>query len=98
METAASFEARLAPWPYSTYWSSIDKLLTYGWRPSHQNPTREKSFAQPWLRCCARLPTHLAHPLKDDRTVVAHALGASLQGQRQNRGELCRLLPANIPG
>src|SRR5580704_3836908 len=46
----------------------------------------------------ARLPTHLAHPLKDNRAVVIHALGSSLQGSRQNCSEPCRLLPADIPG
>ena len=45
-----------------------------------------------------QLPTHLIHPLKDDPAVVIHALGPPLQGSRQNRGEPCRLLPADIPG
>src|ERR1700722_1002049 len=44
------------------------------------------------------LPTHLAHPLKDAHAVVVHALGPSLQGSRQNRGEPCRLLPADTLG
>src|SRR5580692_10341311 len=46
----------------------------------------------------SRLPAHFAHPLKDERAVVTHALGAPLQWQRQNRGELCRLLPPDIAG
>src|ERR1039458_2575471 len=46
---------------------------------------------------CARLPIHLAHPLKDEHAVVIHALGPSLQGSRQNRGEPCRLFPADTP-
>ncbi len=44
------------------------------------------------------LPTHLAHPLEDARAVVIHALGPSLQGSGQNRGEPCRLFPADTPG
>ena len=47
---------------------------------------------------CPRLPTHLAHPPKDDRAVAIHALGPSLQGSRQNRGKPCRLFPVDIPG
>src|SRR5580692_10047964 len=46
----------------------------------------------------ARLPSHLAHPPKDNRAVVIHALGSSPQGSWQNCGEPCRLLPADIPG
>src|ERR1700692_4875893 len=45
----------------------------------------------------ARLPIHLAHPLKDEHAVVIHALGPSLQGSRQNRGEPCRPFPADTP-
>src|ERR1039458_6824314 len=45
-----------------------------------------------------RLPAHLAHPLKDDRAVLIHAVGASLQGSRQNRGEPRRLFASDIPG
>jgi hypothetical protein len=37
----------------------------------------------------ADLPTHLAHPVKDDGAVMIHSLRPSLQGSRQNRGELC---------
>ena len=44
------------------------------------------------------LPTHLAHPLQDDRGVVIHALGPPFQGRGQNRGELSCLLSADIPG
>src|SRR3974390_1097543 len=47
-------------------------------------------------KMCWRLPTHLAHPLKDANAVVIHALGPSLQGSRQNRGEPCSLLPTDI--
>ena len=50
------------------------------------------------VRGCSRLPTHLAHPLKDARAVIVHTLGPSLQGSRQNRGEPCRLFPVDIPG
>src|SRR5579863_937059 len=46
----------------------------------------------------ARLPAHLAHPLQDDFAVVNHVIGPSLQGQRQNGGELGRVLPVDIPG
>jgi hypothetical protein len=46
----------------------------------------------------AQLPTHLAHPLEDDCAVAIHVLGPPLQGQRQNCGELGRLLPVDIPG
>src|ERR1700730_5087816 len=42
-------------------------------------------------------PIHLAHPLKDEHAVVIHALGPSLQGSRQNRGEPCCLLPTDTP-
>src|SRR6267142_3234870 len=45
----------------------------------------------------ARLPIHLAHPRKDEHAVVIHALGPSLQGSRQNRGEPCRLFPSDTP-
>src|SRR3984893_10594723 len=50
------------------------------------------------VKCHQRLPTHLAHSLKDNRAVVIHALGSSLQGSRQNCSEPCRLLQADIPG
>ena len=46
----------------------------------------------------ARLPACLAHPLQDESAVANHAIGPSLQGQRQNCGELSRLLPVDIPG
>src|SRR6516162_8909019 len=46
----------------------------------------------------ARSPTHLAHPLQDKPAVVNHVIGPSLQGQRQDCGELGRLLPVDIPG
>src|SRR5258708_5867835 len=46
----------------------------------------------------SRLPTQLAHPLKDEHAVVIHALGPSLQGSRQNRGEPRRLFAVDIPG
>src|SRR5580704_19007007 len=49
-------------------------------------------------QCDARLPTHLAHPLLDESAVVIHVIGPSLQGQRQNCGELGRLLPVDTPG
>src|SRR6267142_1303300 len=48
-------------------------------------------------KCQPRLPIHLAHPLKDSRAVVIHALGPSRQGGRQNCSEPCRLLQADIP-
>ena len=50
------------------------------------------------VRSYSRLPTHLAHPLKDERAVVIHALGSSLQGSRQNRSEPCRLLRGRYSG
>jgi hypothetical protein len=50
------------------------------------------------VKCYPRLPTHLAHPLKDNRAVVIHALRPSLQGSRQNCSEPRCLLPADIPG
>ena len=46
----------------------------------------------------SRLPTHLAHPLKNERAVGIHALGPSLQGSGQNCREPCRLLPVDIAG
>src|ERR1700756_1272092 len=48
------------------------------------------------LGCCSRLPTHLAHPLKDEHAVVIHAFRPSLQRRRQNRGQPCRLFPTDI--
>jgi hypothetical protein len=50
------------------------------------------------VRSYSRLPTHLAHPLKYACAVFIHALGPSLQGSWQNRGEPCRLFPVDIPG
>src|SRR5208282_369901 len=50
------------------------------------------------VKCGARLPVHLAHPLKDERAVIIHALRPTLQGSRQNRSEPCRLLAVDIPG
>jgi len=61
-------------------------------------PSARGIIGAAWLKCCSRLPTHLAHPLENELAVVIHALGTSLQGSRQNRGKPCRLLPANIPG
>ena len=49
------------------------------------------------VKCGARLPIHLVHPLKDEHAVVIHALGPSLEGSWQNRGEPCRLFPADTP-
>jgi hypothetical protein len=46
----------------------------------------------------ARLPTHLPHPLQDQAAVAIHVIGTSLQGQRQNCGELGRLLPVDTSG
>ena len=46
----------------------------------------------------ARLPTRLAHPLQDQPAVVIHVIGPPFQWQRQNCGELGRLLPVDIPG
>jgi hypothetical protein len=43
----------------------------------------------------ARLPSHFAHPLFDESTIVPHVIGPSLQGQRQNCGELGRLFPVD---
>src|ERR1035441_84524 len=60
--------------------------------------SRTRHMPCAWVKCCSRLPTHLAHPLENERAVVIHALGTSLQGSRQNRGEPCRLLPADISG
>src|SRR6202167_4365589 len=45
----------------------------------------------------SRLPTHLAHPLEDERAVSIHALGTPPQGSRQNRSEPRRLFPADTP-
>src|SRR6202021_2493386 len=44
---------------------------------------------------CSRSPTHLAHPLKDERAVLVHALGPSLQRSRQDRSEPRRLSRTN---
>src|SRR5208282_6365006 len=60
-------------------------------------PTAREIIRAALVRCCSRSPTYLAHPLKDACAVVIHALGPSLQGSRQNRGEPCRLFPADIP-
>src|ERR1017187_1462636 len=49
-------------------------------------------------KCRLRLPAHLAHPLKDERTVVIHAVGPSLQGSGQDRCESSGLFPVNIAG
>jgi hypothetical protein len=49
-------------------------------------------------QCDARLPTHLPHPLQDEAAVAIHVIGPSLQGQRQNCGELSRLLPVYSSG
>jgi len=46
----------------------------------------------------SKLPSHLAHPLKDNHTVAIHAFGSSLQRSRQDCSEPCRLLPADTPG
>ena len=43
------------------------------------------------MECWAGLPADLAHPLEDDRAVAVHALGAALEGSRQNGGEASRL-------
>src|SRR6516165_5650822 len=51
----------------------------------------------PSAACWSQSPAHLAHPIHDDRAVVVHALGPSLQWSGQNRGELCCLLPPNVP-
>src|SRR5215831_5479481 len=42
-------------------------------------------------------PTHLRHSLQDQHAVAIHVIRAPLQRQGQNRGQSCRLLPANIP-
>src|SRR5208282_1212442 len=76
---------RLLPDSVSSH--GIDDALRHG-----GTACRVDALANP------RLPTHLAHPLKDARAVVIHALGPPLQGSWQNRGEPCRLLPADIPG
>src|SRR6516164_8666652 len=47
---------------------------------------------------CAQLPTRLAHSLQDQPAVVIHVIGPPFQGQRQNCGELGRLLPVDISG
>src|SRR4029077_6956828 len=61
-------------------------------------PSARAIKAAALVKCQPRLPTFLAHPLKDNRAVVIHALGPSPQGSRQNCSEPCRLLPADIPG
>ena len=43
-------------------------------------------------------PAIVRYSLKDNRAVVIHALGSSLQRGRQNCSEPRRLLPAGIPG
>ena len=50
------------------------------------------------LQWDARLPTHLAHALLDERAVAKHVIGPSFKRQRQNCGKLCRFLPVDIPG
>ena len=40
----------------------------------------------------------MAHPVQDESGVTIHAIGPSLQWQRQNCGESGRLFPVNIPG
>src|SRR5260370_8005657 len=72
---------------------AISKSTTIRREPNAREITRAA-----FVRSCSRLPTLLAHPLKDARAVVIHALGPSLQGIRQNCGEPCRLLSAHIPG
>ena len=49
-------------------------------------------------RCDVGLPTHLPHALQDEAAVAIHVIGPSLQGQRQNCGELGRLLPVDTSG
>ena len=39
----------------------------------------------------------MAHPLQDESAVAIHAIGPSLQRQRQNCGETGRLVPVDIP-
>jgi hypothetical protein len=52
--------------------------------------------AEPWGT--RGLPTHLTHPLQDERAVVIHVIGPPSEGQRQNRGESSGLLPVDIAG
>src|SRR5579863_10110883 len=61
----------------------------------HREESPERANAK--LRHIRRLPTHLAHPLKNERAIVIHALRPSLQGSRQNRGEPCSLFAVDIP-
>src|SRR5579864_2827423 len=61
-------------------------------------PERARNGFAALVNAQQRLPSHLAHPLKDDRAVFIHALGSSLQGSRKNCSKPCRLFPADIPG
>ena len=50
--------------------------------PTIRLEPRGETIRTVFVKCGARLPIHLAHPLKDEHAVVIHALGPSLQGSR----------------
>ena len=50
--------------------------------PNIRPKPRGETIRTVLVKCGARLPIHLAHPLKDEHAVVIHALGPSLQGSR----------------
>src|ERR1017187_2131110 len=83
---------RFLPYPY------VVEIVISESATIRPEPSARVIKAAALVKCQPRLPTHLAHPLKDNRAVVIHALGSSLQGGRQNCSEPCRLLPADIPG
>src|SRR4030095_8964361 len=61
-------------------------------------PSARAIQAAALVKCWLRLPSHSLHPVKDNRAVVIHARGSSLQRSRQNCSEPCCLMPADIPG
>src|ERR1039458_2441535 len=83
---------RFLPYPY------VVEIVISESATIRPEPSARVIKAAALVKCQPRLPTHLAHPLKDNRAVVIHALGSSLQASRQNCSEPCRLLQADIPG
>ena len=63
------------------------------------NDAARSSLSRVWSsHTVSRLPSQLAHTVKDDRAIAIHPLGPSLQGSRQDGRQPRRLLPADIPG
>src|ERR1017187_275733 len=83
---------RFLPYPY------VVEIVISESATIRPEPSARVIKAAALVKCQPRLPTHLGHPLKDNRAVVIHAVGSPLQGSRQNCSEACRLLPADIPG